>query len=140
MRIDGTGRSAKVGQQSGARRKSGTGEAFTIDSGGETSKAASASSAGPVTEIDAILALQSVDDPLFAKKKLVKRGLTILDTLEELKADLLAGHINEHGLNRLVSTIRQARGKSDPQLDAIIDDIELRARVELAKLGKYPAF
>lgn len=138
MRIDGTGRSAKVNKNGAARRNSGAGQAFTVDSGEETSKAASSGAASAVTGIDAILALQAVEDPLFAKRKAIKRGQAILDVLEELKADLLAARADKGQLKQLVTLLQQARGQSDPQLDALIDDIELRARVELAKLGHYP--
>ena len=31
-----------------------------------------------------------------------------------------------------------ARERKLPGLDAVLDDIELRARVELAKFGRYP--
>jgi hypothetical protein len=35
--------------------------------------------------------------------------------------------------------IGQARERNLPELDPILDDIELRARVELAKFGRFPA-
>jgi hypothetical protein len=35
--------------------------------------------------------------------------------------------------------VGQARAQSEPGLDALLDDIELRARVELAKRGLFPA-
>jgi hypothetical protein len=34
--------------------------------------------------------------------------------------------------------IGQARERNLPGLDGVLDDIELRARVELAKFGRYP--
>ena len=57
-----------------------------------------------------------------------------------MKADLLAGRISEGHLNQLTAPIGQARDRGDPSLDALLDDIELRARVELAKRGIYPGF
>jgi hypothetical protein len=68
----------------------------------------------------------------------VRRGKALLDVLEDMKADLLLGHVGEGRLNQLLALIGQAREKSEPGLDALIDDIELRARVELAKLGRFP--
>jgi len=139
MRIDGTGRSGKVNQRGDARRTSGSGPAFTLGGSEEASRATSSAPTGPVTGMDALLALQSVEDPLFARRKSVKRGESILEALEEMKADLLAGRINEGQLNKLMAALQQAKIKADPQLDALIEDIELRARVELAKLGRFPA-
>lgn len=138
MRIDGTNRGAKVSKKGDARRSSGSGAAFSIGGDEQVSRAAATAAAGPTTGIDAILALQAVEDPLFAKRKAIKRGRSILEALEAMKADLLAGQISEEQLNRLVVLLEQAKVQSDPELDAVIDEIELRARVELAKLGKFP--
>ena len=61
----------------------------------------------------------------------------MLDTLEEMKTDLLSGRVGEGRLNRLMALVTRAREQADPDLDALIDDIELRAKVELAKLGRF---
>jgi hypothetical protein len=45
----------------------------------------------------------------------------------------------EGRLNQLMAVLTQARERSEPGLDALLDDIELRARVELAKRGLYLA-
>ncbi|HUV33207.1 MAG TPA: flagellar assembly protein FliX, partial [Devosiaceae bacterium] len=82
-------------------------------------------------------ALQAVDDPLFARKKTVRRGHALLDALDAIKADLLVGRLSEGRLNRIVALVGQARAGADPTLEAIVDEIELRARVELAKLGVF---
>jgi hypothetical protein len=37
-----------------------------------------------------------------------------------------------------MTLINQAREQGDPGLDELLDDIELRARVELAKRGRFP--
>ena len=63
----------------------------------------------------------------------------LLDTLETIKADLLLGQVSEGRLNQLMVLVTQARERNLPELDDVLDDIELRARVELAKFGRYPA-
>ena len=137
MRIEGPYRRPPVGGKSAAR---GTGSArplFTLDEGqpGAQTQAALATSAP--TELDAIIALQAVEDPTYGKRKSVRRGRALLDNLEALKADLLTGTVSEARLDRLLALVRQARVQVDPELDALIEDIELRALVELAKLGRY---
>lgn len=140
MRIDGASRNSNVGKKGGAKKSGGDGPAFVVgDQEVETPTATSSGGAGPVTGIDAMLALQGVDDPLYANRRSVKRGQSLLDTLDEMKADLLTGRVNEDKLQHLMKTVAQVRVKSDPDLDALIDDIELRARVELAKLGRFPS-
>jgi len=79
-----------------------------------------------------------VEDPLAKRRKLVRRGNQLVDSLEGLRTDLLAGKISEGRLNQLMAVMSQAREKADPGLDALLDDIELRARVELAKRGLFP--
>lgn len=138
MRIDGTNRGANISKKGDARRAGGSGPKFTIGNDDPTPRAANAGAAAATTGIDAILALQGVEDPLFAKRKAVKRGKSILEALEAMKVDLLAGHTSEGQLNRLMALLQQAKVQSDPELDAVIDEIELRARVELAKLGRFP--
>jgi hypothetical protein len=91
----------------------------------------------PASSLDALLALQAVDDPLQKRKKAVRRGQALLDTLNEVKADLLVGRVGEGKLNQLLSLIGQAREQTQPGLDAVLDDIELRARVELAKFERF---
>lgn len=89
--------------------------------------------------LGALLALQAVEDPLLKRRKIVRRGTQLIDTLEALRGDLLVGQMAEGRLNQLMAVLSQAREHSDPGLDALLDDIELRARVELAKRGLYPA-
>ena len=89
--------------------------------------------------IDALLALQAADDPLLGRKKAIRRGTALLDTLDQIKGDLLIGRVSEGRLNQLMVLIGQARERNLPGLDGVLDDIELRARVELAKFGRYPA-
>jgi parvulin-like peptidyl-prolyl isomerase len=139
MRIDSTARSSGVTGRSGASRSSGDGGFFIDDSAGATQ----AGSAAPVAQtagIDALLALQSAEEPLAQRrKKAVRRANALLDTLETIKADLLLGQVSEGRLNQLMVQIGQLRERGLADLDAVLDDIELRARVELAKFGRYPS-
>jgi Class II flagellar assembly regulator len=138
LRIEGNSRTSGVGAKSAAGRSSGTGGLFQLESGAAPARANAASAPVAASTIDALLALQAVEDPLFAKKKAIRRGQSLLDVLDEVKTDLLLGRVSEGRLNQLMALVTQAREKSLPGLDALIDDIELRARVELAKLGRYP--
>lgn len=134
MRIDNSQRIGSTGAR-GTSRNAGSGPAFHVDDGNNVRRPAATASAAPTAGIDALLALQAAEDPGIRRKKQIRRATALLDTLEEIKADLLIGRGSEGRLNQLMALIGQARERGDPQIDALLDDIELRARVELAKRG-----
>lgn len=136
VRID-TIRTGAVSSRGSASR-SGSGVAFTVNDGAQTQRTSAPAQTSSAQDIGSLLALQSVEDPLLKKKKLVRRGRELLDTLDDIKADLLVGNVNEGRLGQLMALISQARERDEPGLDGLLDDIELRARVELAKRGLYP--
>lgn len=138
LRIDSIRTGAIAGYGS-TGRSNGSGVAFHVNDGASASKPGALSQAGPTQDIGSLLALQSVEDPLMKKKKLVRRGTQLLDTLDEIKQDLLIGRVSDSRLNHLMALIGQARDSGGPEIDGLLDDIELRARVELAKRGHFPA-
>jgi hypothetical protein len=61
----------------------------------------------------------------------------MLDKLEEIRLGLLLGTIPQSRLEQLAHLVRAQRELvNDPKLTAILDEIELRAAVELAKLTR----
>jgi hypothetical protein len=96
-----------------------------------------------MTDVSSLLALQMVDtaDPVQQRKgRMVKRGRRLLDALDGLKIAVLDGEVDARLLGDLGAAIAEAReGTNDPALEAILDAVELRARVELAKLQQAAA-
>jgi hypothetical protein len=89
-----------------------------------------------VSGIDALLALQGIEDPTERRRRAVARGRQVLDVLEEIRLGLLSGTADRSALGRLkgvVAELKQVTG--DPALDQVLAEIELRAEVELAKAG-----
>ncbi len=85
--------------------------------------------------VDNMLALQEITEEEVQRKKLIQKGKNLLDEMEKLRTQLLIGSVpmaTLQDLGRQLSIQRQL--VSDPVLIALIDDIELRAAVELAKL------
>jgi hypothetical protein len=61
----------------------------------------------------------------------------LLDGLDKLKAALLSGRVQISELENLKTTLSLRREMTDdPRLDDVLAHIELRAAVELAKLGR----
>ena len=138
MRIDTTNRTSGVGRGNGAGR-SGSGADFMPVGGNAPARVASNVPMQAAAGIDALLALQAVDGPLTGRRKAMRRGSSLLDMLDEIKTDLLIGRVSADRLDRLTATLSEMREQSLPGLDSLLDDIELRVRVELAKFGRYPA-
>lgn len=90
-----------------------------------------------MTSAEAIFAAQAVDEEeeRQVRRKLVKKGLTLLENLEEIRNGLLAGHISKDRLIEISRFVKEKnRSCHDPKLEEIMQEIELRVEVELAKL------
>lgn len=121
-------------------KKSADGSSFSAylkNSVGEGSKAVSGASG--ITVTDAIFAAQMVNDEeqKQMRRKMLKRGQTLIEKLEEIRDGLLLGHISK---DRLIEISRYVKDRSfqadDDKLNGIISEIELRVEVELAKLTR----
>jgi hypothetical protein len=116
-----------------ARRTSGG----TFKVATDTAQAAAATGAmRSVAGIDALLALQGVEDATERRKRAVRRGRAALDALDELKLALLSGTLRPESLRRLQILAGELKGDTgDGRLDAVLAEIQLRVGVELAKAG-----
>jgi len=87
--------------------------------------------------VGAILALQEVAGPLERRRRAVGRAGKILDVLEDVKIALLSGDASMDDLDRLRRAVRDERmGTDDEQLEGVLNEVETRAAVELAKLER----
>lgn len=136
MRIDGPGRSGTV-TGGGTVRRTGGGSAFTLPEQAPAARPVTVPAASAAYDVAALMALQSVEGPLERRKRAVKRGFDLLDTLEGIRLDLLSGDISADKLETLLQLIGQPIDSGDPRIEALMADIELRARVELAKRGRF---
>ncbi len=99
-----------------------------------TGSTAAAAGVSGVAGVSALMALQGVEDATERRRRAIRRGGGLLDRLDELKLALLAGESGEAALERLSRGLREAcPGDDDPGLNSLLDQIDLRAAVELAK-------
>ncbi|HEX3406712.1 MAG TPA: flagellar assembly protein FliX [Caulobacteraceae bacterium] len=88
-----------------------------------------------ISSLDALIALQEVGGPLERRRRATGRASRILDALDELKIELLAGGLTPALVEALARAVRDQRALTDdPRLEGVLDEIETRAAVELAKL------
>jgi hypothetical protein len=134
MRIYGTNGTALASAPASARRSAGG--SFTVSEQETPRNAAAAGSLRAVSTVDALIALQGVEDPRERKKRAVAKGRRALDVLDTLKLGLLDGSVDGSMLSRLkVAAEGLTEETGDPGLDSVLGEIELRVAVELAKAG-----
>ena len=137
MRIQGAAGPAGSPSSTGVRRTSSS--TFSIPEQESAPTQTSASALRMIGGIDALMALQGVDDPAERRRRSVARGRHALDTLEELKLGVLAGTLDSTALNKLKAAavgLKDASG--DQNLDGVLAEIELRVEVEIAKMQAAP--
>lgn len=122
-------RNARGGAATGGAR-------FMLDQGSPTAKAEGAAPAAILGGLEALIAIQSEDTTKERRRRGVRRGQGLLDLLDELKIALLAGNLPADLQARLSIAMRDESFSGDPRLDSILEGIDLRAAVELAKLRK----
>ena len=111
------------------------GSNFTTEEITDAKAAVALTGGGPIAAVDTILALQGVEDSTDSRKRSVHHGEQLLTLLDEVRDGLLAGAIPRNTLHRLALAIAKRRESFiDPALQGVLDEIDLRARVELAKL------
>lgn len=90
-----------------------------------------------MTSADAIFAAQAVSDEeeRQIRQKLVKKGKMLIENLEEIREGLILGEISKDRLIEISRLVKQKDvSSSDEKLQEIMQEIELRVEVELAKL------
>lgn len=122
-----------VASASSTRRAAGTG-GFNLEEGDAAKSAKATGAALGIHSVDALLALQGVEDPTERRKRLVRRGSSALDLLDALKVEILEGRIGIETLRRLEVMLQGMSERSgEDGLDDVIGAIGVRVAVELAK-------
>jgi hypothetical protein len=134
MRIHGSNGTAAVAAPSQARRPAAGGFSVSEDTAAHAPPPTAA--IRTVGGIDALIALQGVEDATERRRHAVKRGRLALDALDELKIGLLGGDLSPGTLNKLKAAAVHLRdGSGDSSLDGVLGEIELRVEVEIAKMA-----
>ncbi len=133
MRVYGPTGTALASAPTTARRT--TGGTFTVSE--ETAlRGPAVGTLRSISTLDALMALQGLEDPAERKKRAIAKGRNALDVLERLKLGLLDGSIDGPMLARLkIASEGLSEQSGDLELDAVMGEIDLRVGVELAKAG-----
>lgn len=136
MEIKGPGRITTPGVsrkgKKGGANKSGFNEILSSE---ESAAALPPSGTSPLTAVSSLLSLQEMPTSSEGKSKGLARVEEMLGHLELIRHGLLAGQIPQRQLKDVAAIVsREKELSNDPALDEILNDVELRVKVELAKL------
>lgn len=104
---------------------------------GETEAPAHSAATNVIAGIDSLLAAQEVDDPAgrASRGRMRKRGMDILQSLEKVRLGMLTGTLSVGNLIDIADVVASHRERiNDPQLSSLLDEIDLRAQIEIAKM------
>lgn len=92
-----------------------------------------------IARVDALLSVQGAESPTerAAKKRMKERAEDILKELDGLRHSLLTGTMTLGQVIDIADVVASHRERvMDPRLTAILDEIDLRAQIEIAKARK----
>lgn len=131
---------ARIGQK---KRSSGVGDtSFSslldgVDESGDVNAPETVNTAAPLSNAGMLLGLQEVSEDEVERKRAIKKGRSMIDVLDQLRDALLVGSLSPATIRQLETVLAERRATiTDPRLSAILDEIEVRAAVELAKLER----
>jgi hypothetical protein len=135
MRVSAPGQTQSPNVRRPERRAGATGFSSLI-----AADEANATSANLQTQatasVGAILALQATDDATTGRKRAMQRATDMLAELEEIRRALILSDLPPQRLQAIANRLaKKEAAELDPVLQQILQDIELRVAVELAKLG-----
>lgn len=139
MKIEGPNKTSQTSTTRSKDKAGGSGISFgdLLTSG--TSEAAAPTATRSIAQVDALLAAQEVDDPAAraAKGRMVGRADTLLEQLDAIRMGLLTGTLSVGDVLNVADVVAQHRERiQDPGLSALLDEIDLRAQIEIAKMRK----
>lgn len=135
IKVTGNGGAGGARGTRGAGASRSSGGAFRVDETAQASGAAAgaaAETAAP-SALGALIALQSEGRSGAKNRAMAERALMLLDRLRD---GLLDGRIAVADLTALANAANAKLTDPDETLAALYGEIALRARVELAKLGR----
>jgi hypothetical protein len=144
MKISQTGSGAPANRSRKAGKPTGSGAAASfkshIQDGMAASSTSGASASSSLTALSNLLAIQETPDSTSDQRRALLQGNTLLDELAELQMGLVQGWVSEGTLRRVSHLLDRPRPHFDDKaLNRVLDEIEVRAAVELAKLEQDAA-
>ena len=139
MKIEGPQRSQQSGPLKKKDKVAGGDGSFgdLLTEGTDTARGTAA--AHSIATIDTLLAAQGAEDPAerAAHRRMRERAGKLLQELDNIRVALLTGRLTVGHVIDIADVVAAHRERvMDPQLTAILDEVDLRAQIEIAKMRK----
>lgn len=139
MKVEGPGRTQGPSSTSKKGKTSKGDGTFGAILNEKLQGASGTSAPQTVAAVDALLAAQeagtATDGP--ARRRMSARADDILQTLDKVRMALLTGNLTVGDVINIADVVASHREKiMDPKLTAVLDEIDLRAQIEIAKMRK----
>ncbi len=139
MKVEGPSGSQKTSKSKKSNKTSGADSSFgsMVTSGAKESSGVGATQS--IAKVDALLAVQGVGNATdgASKRKMKKRGHNILRQLDHIRLAILTGNMTMGEVLDIADVVASNRENiDDPELTAVLDEIDMRAQIEIAKARK----
>ncbi len=137
MKVEGPSSSRQSEQTKKKDKISSGGGSFSSMVTGESGGAQGAGATQSIASIDVMLAAQGTESPTerAARKRMQARADAILGELDRIKVGLLTGTLTVGHVIDIADVVAAHREKIvDPRLTSVLDEVDLRAQIELAKM------
>lgn len=139
MKVEGPSKTQKTSKTDKTNKTGKTDSTFGDMVTGATKSASGASATQSIAKVDALLAVQGAESATerSAKRRMRERGEQVLRQLDHLRLAILTGNLNIGQVIDIADVVASHREKiNDPKMSAVLDEIDLRAQIEIAKMRK----
>ncbi len=139
MKVQGPSEAGKASKSKKSNKTSGSDSRFgeMVSSGVKSSAGVAATQS--ISKVDALLAVQGIDTATEkgARGRMKKRGDQILRQLDNIRLGILTSDMTMGQILDVADIVASHRENiTDPELTGILDEIDLRAQIEIAKARK----
>ena len=139
MKVEGPSKAEKATKTGKAGKVGKTNSTFDDMVAGAAQETVPAVATQAINKVDALLAVQGAEDPTerAARRRMRERGDSILRKLDNIRLGILTGNLSVDEVISIADTVASHREQiNDPEMTALLDEIDLRAQIELAKMKK----
>ncbi len=139
MKIEGPSKAGATSKTSKAGKAGKTDSTFGDMVASAAAETQSAAATQSIAQVDALLSVQSVETATERGKKgrMRERGEKVLRQLDHLRLAMLTGNMSLGQMIDIADVVASQRETiDDPEMTAVLDEIDLRAQIEIAKMRK----